>query len=58
MRKFLVTLYVLGGILAFGHCWNRDYSHLNYSMEARVWASTAAGLGWPLYVSTVVFEKR
>lgn len=58
MKKAFIALYLAGAIVTFGHAWNRDFSIYNYELEAKLDCAVAAAAAWPLYWSTVVWEKR
>lgn len=69
MQKHLIPLlivaYIFGGIVSYGHHFQNGartyiaYDHKEYVMhtEQRVISSFFCALFWPLYASSVAFEK-
>lgn len=54
ITKICLTLYVIGGIVAFGHWMNNPNNH---DPEPKAIGAFMVGAFWPLYVSTLLFEK-
>ena len=56
---FWASLYLLIGVIAFGHCWARsNWTKDEKDMGLRAAASFGAAIGWPLYVSTKLWEVK
>lgn len=60
ITKICLALYLAGGILAYGHWWNNTQfcSSNSPAPELKPVGAFVVGLLWPLYVSTILFEKR
>lgn len=57
-RNYLITLYIIGAVITFGHAWNRDYSKTaDKEATAFIVAPLASAL-WPLYWSTVLWRNK
>jgi len=57
IQQTALALYVLIGVLSFGHSWNREWLPREKESGGQLLASMASGALWPLYVSVVIFEK-
>jgi len=57
IQKSALALYILIGVLSFGHSFNRDWTPQEKESGGQLLASMASGALWPLYVSVVLFEK-
>ncbi len=55
--EFWTALYVVIAVIAFGHCWSRsNWSERDKDTGFQFMASAGAAIGWPLYVSTKLWE--
>ena len=56
-NKILITLYIIGAVVTFGHAWNRDYSKTLDGQDSAVMVAPVASALWPLYWSTVAWKS-
>jgi hypothetical protein len=51
---FCLVIYMLIGVVTFGHCWNKNEFRYN---DQQVLASGASAVLWPIYISVKLWEK-
>ena len=61
LKLTVFAIYISGAILAYGHAWSHvqplGESNSDHALNRFLLTASSAVL-WPLYLSTVVFEKE
>jgi hypothetical protein len=56
--KLIITIYILGSIISFGHCWSKSkWTSVEITNGGQFLGSVCAAILWPYYVSIRMWEK-